>query len=747
MSLPSEPRADKPAPELNGDARQHAARLRSSGFALCKPDPAEKKPTYARWGTYSKEPADFAAGDMIGVIAGPLSEGKRDAHATIIIDLDALEAVDQADEFLPATSMEEGRPSKPRSHRYFLVPLDSIPEWAQSPAEQAAAAAEAETGHPGPFKKAFQRDDGTTAIDFIGTGGQAVCPPSAHPSGERREWTGGAPGEPAVVPFPDLWLAVCRLAEACGCKPPSGLAWPWEERPDPPRNVFTARATGPRASAEERAVRYLERIPGAVSGRGGHRQTFYAARVIVYGFDLGPELGFRILKERFNPLCKPEWTDRELWHKVQDADRLPYHKPRGWLLNAESGNSLPNRGPGTASASDPTTGQTSETPQAEAGAGRPDLWRFRPIDSRQLAEGDFRPRWLVQRLLVADQPGIIGGPVKTLKTSFIIDLAVSLGSATPFLGRFEVNQRRRVAVLSGESGGFTIQETAKRVCHARGIELTDVDCLWEFDLPQLADPGDMTELADGLAAGGVEVLLLDPLYLSLLTAGGYSPDAAKNVYAIGPLLLNISRACLAVKTTPIFAHHANKSIPAGEPMELTHLSGAGVAEFCRQWLLLNRMEKYQGDGSHKLWLSAGGSCGQGGLWAVEVREGELQSDFGGRSWEVAVVDAHKAKSDGAEARGKAKDNAKEAKLKADLNRCEELIAQLCEAKPHVATKNKVRAAGNWSGDRINLLLDRLLIEGHIALKKLPKRKERGGNKRATEGYVRVVKTEEGTLIG
>jgi hypothetical protein len=244
MSISDEKQSDNPGAELNGDARQHAALLRSMGFALCKPDPAEKKPTYSRWGTRSKEPADFAPDDMIGILGGPLSDGNRDSHALIIIDLDAPAAVEQADEFLSPTAMEEGRAGKPRSHRYFLVPRDSIPDWALSTAEQASAAAVDETGHPGPFKKAFRLADEKVVIDFIGTGGQCVCPPSLHSSGECREWTGGAPGEPAIITFPDLWLAVCRLAEACGCKPPSGCKWPWEDRPDPPRHVLTSRAAG-----------------------------------------------------------------------------------------------------------------------------------------------------------------------------------------------------------------------------------------------------------------------------------------------------------------------------------------------------------------------------------------------------------------------------------------------------------------------------------------------------------------------
>src|SRR5438045_2304459 len=99
-----------------------ATLLRQRGFAICKPDPREKKPTYRGWSTRSLEPSDFAGGDQIGVMAGALSDGGKPGRSLVIIDLDAATAVERADAYLPVTGMSEGRPSKPRAHRYFLVP-------------------------------------------------------------------------------------------------------------------------------------------------------------------------------------------------------------------------------------------------------------------------------------------------------------------------------------------------------------------------------------------------------------------------------------------------------------------------------------------------------------------------------------------------------------------------------------------------------------------------------------------------
>jgi P4 family phage/plasmid primase-like protien len=363
-----------------------AKALRPRGFGLCRIVPGEKKPNYSGWPTRSLEPSDFSPGDLMGVLGGPLSDGGRPGHAMAIIDLDAAEAVRLADEYLPATAVVEGRPSKPRSHRYFLVPHASIPDWAVSKAKQAAAAAEKAKGHPGPFKKSFRhRDTKKVAIDFLGTGGQCVCPPSLHPSDERREWVGGEPGEPAVVNFLDLWDAVGRLASACGAEIPRDAAAP-------------LKSVGPRAPAvlgdvTRRAVAYLAKIPGAVSGAGGHRDTFWAARALVRGFLLPTEDALRLLVEEYNPRCKPAWWERELRHKVEDAARLPFGKPDGWLLDQDRQElgtrsvKVTNTKVGLRETPRPGPAVTVEGPPAQ-GDGNPPL----PAEPEQLGHEPDGPR-------------------------------------------------------------------------------------------------------------------------------------------------------------------------------------------------------------------------------------------------------------------------------------------------------------------------------------------------------------------
>jgi replicative DNA helicase len=263
---------------------------------------------------------------------------------------------------------------------------------------------------------------------------------------------------------------------------------------------------------------------------------------------------------------------------------------------------------------------------------------FHPRDSATFAKEPHQLKWLVPQVLVAGQPAVVGGPKKAMKTSVVLDLAISLGSATPFLGRFPVPQKARVAVLSGESGAATLQETAHRICKAKGISLEGCDVLWQPDgLPRLSDPGDREELRRGLAEAGVEVVVIDPLYLCLL--GGGERAAASNLYEVGPLLLRASDACLDAGATPVLVHHAIKAAPrkagGGDPLDLEDLAFAGVGEFARQWLLLSRSSPYRpGTGSHGLTLAVGGSAGHSAVYSVTIEEG---AGADGRRWQVRVV--------------------------------------------------------------------------------------------------------------
>ena len=94
--------------------------------------------------------------------------------------------------------------------------------------------------------------------------------------------------------------------------------------------------------------------------------------------------------------------------------------------------------------------------------------------------------------------------------------------------------------------------------------------------------------------------------------------------------------------TPVFVHHTvkgiNKGAEAGAALGLDSLAFAGIGEYVRQWLLLNRRFPFEeGSGRHDLIMSVGGSAGHSHRWHVEVNEGTLDEQFKGRKWQVKVV--------------------------------------------------------------------------------------------------------------
>lgn len=160
-------------------------------------------------------------------------------------------------------------------------------------------------------------------IDVRGTNGYVLAPPSNHISGNAYEWE----KDTAAAPAP-AWL----------------LQWLRTNKGTGKTVKFKADPT-----VRERAIAYLQKCPPAYSKQGGHDQTFDIARAIVYGFDLGPDVGLEILLAHYNDRCQPPWSEHELRHKCQEADTKPYDKPRGWLLN-ESPNAKPSATASTTSA-------------------------------------------------------------------------------------------------------------------------------------------------------------------------------------------------------------------------------------------------------------------------------------------------------------------------------------------------------------------------------------------------------------
>jgi KaiC/GvpD/RAD55 family RecA-like ATPase len=82
----------------------------------------------------------------------------------------------------------------------------------------------------------------------------------------------------------------------------------------------------------ERARKYVEKMPSAISGENGHKNTYHVACVLCKGFELTTAQAMDVLKE-YNLRCDPPWSDYELQHKIDDAVKASGQS--GYLRNTK----------------------------------------------------------------------------------------------------------------------------------------------------------------------------------------------------------------------------------------------------------------------------------------------------------------------------------------------------------------------------------------------------------------------------
>jgi hypothetical protein len=296
----------------------------------------------------------------------------------------------------------------------------------------------------------------------------------------------------------------------------------------------------------------------------------------------------------------------------------------------------------------------------------------------------------------------LAGAKKTLKTSILIALAVSLVIQRPFLGKQNVLRKARVLIMSGESGMGTLQETARRIAESMGLAFGDLedDLLWSDELPRFDHLADLEGLDLLLKKRNVEVLVVDPAYLCM------DGEGAENLFKQGTTLRAFNDVCHNNNVTLIIAHHLKRGVANPlSPPELEDIAWAGFQEWARQWLLIGRRERYEpGTGQHRLWLNIGGSAGHSALWALNIDEGALPNR---RKWEVTVLHADEARTAVEERREEAKD----AKAIEKIQQDKEKLIRAMSQYPNGETEKVIKDTAGVSGSRAKLAFAELLRDG------------------------------------
>lgn len=178
------------------------------------------------------------------------------------------------------------------------------------------------------------------------------------------------------------------------------------------------------------------------------------------------------------------------------------------------------------------------------------------VRAAELDEPDAEHHWLVDQLWARAGVGIIGGAPKCCKSWLALDIALSVASASPCLGRFPVARSGGVLLYMAEDSASVIKARITGICRRRRLELAalPIDVITAPSL-RLDLDRDQHRLAETIRKYGPRLLLLDPF----VRLHRIDENNAGDVSAILAYLRALQREHdLAV----VVVHHARKNAAA-----------------------------------------------------------------------------------------------------------------------------------------------------------------------------------------
>lgn len=212
---------------------------------------------------------------------------------------------------------------------------------------------------------------------------------------------------------------------------------------------------------------------------------------------------------------------------------------------------------------------------------------FSYVKACDLPERPHEHRMLVEDLWVECGVGVVGGPPKHYKTWVVLDLAVSVASGTPCLGRFAVPQPGPVLIYTAEDQAHDVRERLAGLCESRGIALSDlpVHVITEPAL-HLDCPVERARFRETVIEVHPRVIILDPL---VRVYGNVDENSAAEVSSFLAYLRGLQRE---MNVAVVVVHHAKKT-PARHQAAGQSLRGSGDLYAWVDSLLYLRMHKGQ----------------------------------------------------------------------------------------------------------------------------------------------------------
>lgn len=181
------------------------------------------------------------------------------------------------------------------------------------------------------------------------------------------------------------------------------------------------------------------------------------------------------------------------------------------------------------------------------------------------------PGWLVEGWWGRRSHGLVAGQPKVFKSTYVHDLAVSVASGKPFLGKYKVNESGPVLMVQNENVDWLIKDRTEKIIAHRGLvgeakikSSSVVSIKWAPEIPlyfinqqgfQLDNEDHQRQIEEIIKEIKPVLVIFDPLYL--MFSGNL--NAADELNPILNWMLDLKNK---YKTGIMVIHHYNKSTEA-----------------------------------------------------------------------------------------------------------------------------------------------------------------------------------------
>ncbi|MBN1461823.1 MAG: AAA family ATPase [Armatimonadetes bacterium] len=134
------------------------------------------------------------------------------------------------------------------------------------------------------------------------------------------------------------------------------------------------------------------------------------------------------------------------------------------------------------------------------------------VYARDLETESEEHRWLIHQLWTRSAVGVLGGPPKVAKTFLALDLAVSVASGTPALGRFPVEAPGPALVYLAEDALTHVRDRLEALCQHRRLDINRLNvAIITAPVLRLDTTVDQDRLRATVFRFKPRLLVLDPL--------------------------------------------------------------------------------------------------------------------------------------------------------------------------------------------------------------------------------------------